>query len=174
MTSWLRSVILLMCGVVAIAGCRESGSESAPFELRGRLVVFNYRVAQATFLINIGPLRPVEEGLTAVAEFENPAGGVPIVVRQKIWPRADKTTIESPPLTCIAKDRPYAVTIRIDAADGTVRQTIETTMTSSQDQDVLPVKPLVIGPLYTPNPDVAGHPDGSGQDGVKPPCPAKG
>ena len=169
-----RSVILLLFGLLAIAGCRDSGPGSAPFELRGRLVVFNYRVARANFLISLGPLRPVEEELTAVTAFENPAGGAPIMVRQKIWPLADKTTIESPPLACIVKDRAYAVTIRIEAADGTVRQTIETTMISSQDQDVLPDKPLVVGPLYTPNPDVAGHPDGQVPGVVGPPCPANG
>lgn len=173
MTGFGRSAILL-CILLTAAGCRDSGPGSAPFEVRGRLVVFNYRVARATFLINIGPLRPVEEELTAVAAFENPAGGKPIVVRQKIWPLADKTTIESPPLTCIVKDRSYAVAIRIEAADGTVRQTIDTTLISSQDQDVLPDQPLVVGPLYTPNPDVARHPDGPDPGVVGQPCRAQG
>ena len=33
-------------------------------------------------------------------------------------------------------------------------------MASSQDQSMLPDRPLVVGPLYTPNPELAGHPDG--------------
>jgi hypothetical protein len=106
-----------------------------------------------------------------VAAFENPAGGEPIVVRQKIWPNLAKTTIESPPLQCVVKDRPYAVTIRIEAADGTVLQTIETTMTSSENQDLLPDRPLVVGPVYTPNPELAGHPDGKLPGAAKEPCP---
>ncbi len=33
-------------------------------------------------------------------------------------------------------------------------QTLETKMTSDTDQSLLPAKPLVVGPLYTPNPEV--------------------
>lgn len=168
-----RSLILsaLCAAALALGACRDTGGEGEYFELAGRLFVFNYRVATATYLVNIRPLRPVEEGQTAVATFEDPAGGEPIVVRRKIWPKAEKTTIESPPLHCIVKDRPYEVTIRIEAEDGTVRQTIRTTMASSQDQTVLPDRPLVVGPGYQPNPELAGHPDGklSGGTGVE--CP---
>ena len=80
-------------------------------------------------------------------------------------------TLESPPLTCVVKDRPYAVSIRIEDADGTVLQTIETTMTSSLDQSILPDRPLVVGPVYTLNPDLAGHPDGKLPGEPKPACP---
>ncbi|MET0173808.1 MAG: hypothetical protein ABW206_15545, partial [Agrobacterium vaccinii] len=40
------------------------------------------------------------------------------------------------------------------APDGHVMQTIETSITSDTDQSMLPAKPLVVGPLYTPNPEV--------------------
>ena len=59
------------------------------------------------------------EGETAVATFENPAGGEPIVVRQKIWPKLDKTTIESPPLQLRGQGPALRVSIRIEDADGT-------------------------------------------------------
>ncbi|MET0597816.1 MAG: hypothetical protein ABWZ57_08095, partial [Mesorhizobium sp.] len=96
----------------------------------------------------------------AVATFENPAGGEAIVVRKPIWPNTDKTTIESPPLRCVVKDRPYKVSIVIEGPDGALLQTIDTTMTSSEDQSLLPDRPLVVGPLYTPNPELAGRPGG--------------
>lgn len=158
---------------LALAACRESGGESEYFKLAGKIFVFNYRVATATYLVNLVPVQPVGEGETAVATFEDPAGGPPIVVRQKIWPKLEKTTIESPYLFCIVKDRPYAVSIAIEAADGTVKQTIDTTITSSLDQDILPDRPLVVGPIYTPNPDLVGHPDGKLAEGTGVPCPAK-
>lgn len=161
----------LLAGALALTACRDTGGEDAYFEVTGKLFVFNYRVARATYLVVLMPLKPMREGETAVATFENPAGGEPIVVRQKIWPKLDKTSIESPALRCIVKDRPYAVTIRIEGADGKVIQTIETTMTSSQDQDVLPDRPLVVGPFYTPNPELAGHPDGQLPDIEEEPCP---
>ena len=60
-------------------------------------------------------------------------------------------TLESPPLTCVVKDKPYAVSISIEGADGSRScRSIDTTMISSQDQSILPDRPLVIGPLYEP------------------------
>ncbi|NGO52853.1 hypothetical protein [Allomesorhizobium camelthorni] len=161
----------LLFAMLALGACRDTGGEGEYFEIAGKLFVFNYRVATATYLVNLRPLQPMREGETAVASFEDPAGGAPIVVRQKIWPKLEKTTIESPPLRCVVKDRPYKVSIRIEGADGRVMQTIETTMTSSEDQSVLPDLPLVVGPAYTPNPDLVGHPDGKLSGGDGEPCP---
>jgi hypothetical protein len=155
-TAWIAAAL----AVAALAGCRESGGEGRHFEVDGKLFVFNYRVATATYLVNLKPLRPVGQGETAVATFENPAGGEAIVVRKPIWPNTDKTTIESPPLRCVVKDRPYKVSIAIEGPDGALLQTIDTTMTSSEDQSLLPDRPLVVGPLYTPNPELAGRPGG--------------
>ncbi|BCH30751.1 hypothetical protein MesoLjLc_26810 [Mesorhizobium sp. L-8-10] len=155
---WPAAVSLLALAV--LGACRESGDEGEHYEISGKLFIFNYRVATATYLVTLKPLQPPRDDETAVATFEDPAGGEPIVVRQKIWPKLDKTTIESPPLRCVAKDRPYAVSIAIEGADGATRQTIRTTMVSSEDQALLPDAPLVVGPAYTPNPDLAGHPDG--------------
>lgn len=166
------SAASFLLGLLVLAACRESGGEGEYFEISGKLFVFNYRVATATYLVTLKPLQPPRDDETAVATFEDPAGGAPIVVRQKIWPKLDKTTIESPPLRCVVKDKPYAVSIAIQGADGATRQTIETTMTSSQDQTLLPDVPLVVGPLYTPNPALAGHPDGK-LPGAKAACPPK-
>lgn len=162
----------LLLAMLALGACRDTGEEGEYFEIAGKLFVFNYRVATATYLVNLRPLQPMREGETAVASFEDPAGGEPIVVRQKIWPKLEKTTIESPPLRCVVKDRPYQVSIRIEGADGRVMQTIETTMTSSEDQSLLPDRPLVLGPAYTPNPDLAGRPDGKLPGGDGEPCPS--
>lgn len=170
--SLLRIAVVLVAGLAA-ASCRDTGGEDEYYRLDGKIFVFNYRIATATYLVNIAPVKPPAEGETAVVSFEDPAGGAPIVVNQKIWPKLAKTTITSPPLRCVVKDKPYAVSIRIEDAAGTVKQTIETTITSSEDQDILPDRPLVVGPLYTPNPELAGHPDGKLPDGGMPSCPAK-
>jgi hypothetical protein len=169
---WRSFLALPLLGMLGVSACRESGGEGEYFALGGRIFVFNYRVATATYLVNLVPLQPVEEGQTAVASFEDPAGGEPLVVRKKIWPNMAKTTIESPPLRCVVKDRPYAISIKIEGPDGSVRQTIETTLASTDDQSILPDKPLVVGPLYTPNPELAGHPDGKLPDSGAPPCPS--
>lgn len=162
---------LALASLLAASACRESGGEGEYFAIGGKIFVFNYRVATATYLVNLVPLQPVEEGQTAVASFENPDGGEPLVVRQKIWPNMAKTTIESPPLRCVVKDRPYAISIEIEGPDGSVRQTIETKLASTEDQSMLPDRPLVVGPFYTPNPELAGHPDGKLPNLKPEPCP---
>jgi hypothetical protein len=163
---------LVLLGQLGVSACRESGGEGEYFRIDGKIFVFNYREARATYLVNLAPLKPVEDGQTAVVSFEDPAGGGPLVVRQKIWPKMPKTTIESPALRCVVKDRPYAISIKIEGPDGAVRQTIETTLASTDDQSILPDKPLVVGPLYTPNPELKGHPDGKLPNPDAPPCPA--
>jgi len=159
-TVWTPTLVALLSAAGLVSGCRDSGKDGEQFVLDGKLVVFNYRVATATYLVNLKAVKPVGEGQVAVVSFEDPAGGDPIVVREKLWPNTPKTTVHSPPLRCIVKDRPYKVAIRIENAGGEVLQAVDTTITSSEDQSLLPDKPLVTGPFYDPNPEVAGHPGG--------------
>lgn len=169
----LRAAVALSAlAMLGLAGCRDGGGAGEHYELSGRLFVFNYRVATVRYLVTLKPLRPVGEGEVAVARFEDPAGGEAIVVRQKIWPRSKKVTIESPPLECVVKDRPYKVAIVIEDAAGEAMQAIETTMASSQDQSMLPDRPLAVGPFYDPNPELKGHPDGRLPGGRGVVCPS--
>ena len=82
----------------------------------------------------------------------------------------DKVSLESPALTCVVKDKPYAIAISIKGPDGAVLQEIDTTLMSTEDQSILPDRPLVIDQLYTANPDLAGHPDGKLPGEPKPDC----
>jgi len=107
-----------------------------------------------------------------VTTMDNPAGGAPLVFSQKLFPGHTKVTIESPPLECVVKDRPYKVSIRIQGADGALLQDIETTMVSAQNQDMLPDRKLVVGPGYDPNPELKGHPNGKLPGGRGVTCPA--
>ena len=115
--SKFRLIAAILTAGLALAACRDTG-EGDHFALDGKLVVFNYRVATATFLVNLKPLRPVGNGEVAIALFDDPAGGAPIEVREKIWPNLSKITINTPPLRCIVKDKPYKVSIRIEDASG--------------------------------------------------------
>ena len=157
MTAWLiRAASVGLAVVALVAGCRDS-KDTERYALDGKLVGFNYRVATARFLVNLKHLRTPGEGEVAVASFENPAGGDAIEVREKIWPATDKTTLTTPPLRCIVKDHPYKIAIKIEDSAGQPVQTIDTTVTSSEDQTLLPDKPLVVGPFYTPNPEMKGR-----------------
>ena len=154
---------LFVCAVLAAmllaGGCREQRADDY-VALTGKVFIFNYRIAEATYVVTLGKSKPLAEGSVAVATFENPAGGEPLIVRQKISPKAAKIVLESPPLSCVRKGRAYGISISIADAGGQVLQHMETTLTSSLDQDVLPDKPLVVGPVYTPNPELAGNPGG--------------
>lgn len=175
MPRFKRGFILAGLAAALIAGgCRDESRSGDLFEISGKLFVFNYRVATATYLVTLKPVAPLEEGLKAVAVFENPAGGEPITLEHKIWPKLDKTVLESDPLRCVLKDHPYTVEIRIEDAAGEVRQVIKTTMKSNLDQDILPDAPLVVGPVYTPNPDLAGRPGGKLDETSAAGCPGRG
>ncbi|ESY83645.1 hypothetical protein X740_01180 [Mesorhizobium sp. LNHC221B00] len=169
-----RSVVVgaMLIAAVALGACRDTGKdgEGKLFEVSGKIFVFNYRLARATYVVTLRPLQPIGEGQVAVASFQNPAGGAPIVVEQKVWPKLGKVSLESPALTCIVKNKPYAIAISIKGADGAVLQKIETTLMSTEDQSILPDRPLVIDQLYTANPDLAGHPDGKLPGEPKPDC----
>ena len=163
----------VLSAAMALGACRDTG-QGALYEISGRLFEFNYRLARATYVITLHPLRPVGEGNVAVVDFENPAGGDPLVVTQPIWPKLPHVTLVSPPLTCVVKDKPYAVAIHIKDKDGAVLQELKTTLVSSQDQSDLPDAPLVTGSRYVLNPALAGHPDGRLPNAPKPDCPRAG
>ncbi|RAZ91348.1 hypothetical protein DPM33_08605 [Mesorhizobium hawassense] len=170
-SSFFRSIVVgaALTAAVALGACRDTGKDQL-FAISGKLFEFNYRLAIATYVITLKPLRRMVDGQVAVVSFQNPAGGEPLIVNQKIWPKLPHITLTSPPLTCVVKDKPYSVSIRIQDANGTLLQSIDTTMTSSEDQTMLPDRPLVIGPKYELNPDLAGHPDGKLPDEAKPDC----
>jgi len=164
----IRPLTLVLAAALLLAACRDAGPL---FELTGRVFIFNPRVASATYVITLRPLAADRRAARIVAAFENPAGGEDLVVTQRIWPNADKVALESPPLTCVAKDRTYRVTIRVEDGAGAVLQRLDTTVTSTLDQSVMPDAPLVVGPAYDPNPALAGHPDGKIPGARRPVCP---
>ncbi len=150
-------------------GCRESGNEDY-LVLTGKVFIFNYRVATATYVVTFAKAKPVPDGSTVLAVFENPAGGDPLRIEQKVWPLSDKVALESPPLSCVVKDKPYHFSVSLIGPDKAMLQTVESTLTGTLDQTVLPDRPLVVGPVYTPNPELVGHPDGKRDDLERPPC----
>jgi len=138
---------------MALAGCqRETGSD--PLHLTGKMFVFNYRLAYATYMITLNRTEPLPEGTTITVEFENPAGGAPLVLQRKLFPKLEKVVLESPEITCVQKAKPYRVAIRVNGPDGAQLQVLETTVVSDLDQSVLPAQALVIGPAYDKNPDM--------------------
>ena len=110
-------------------------------------------------------------GPTIVAEFENPQGGTPLVLNQKVFPMDDKISVQSENLHCVVKDRPYSVTVKLVDKDGKLLQELKAQFKSDLDQTVLPSKPLVVGAGYEKNPEVF-KPDGTTDFSNTDKCPA--
>jgi hypothetical protein len=96
----------------------------------------------------------VPAGAKVVASFQNPAGGSRLVVEQDVWPQSPTVDLQSPPLTCVRRDKTYDFAIDLVDANGSVLQTLKSTILSTEDQNVLPPGPLTLGSGYAPNPDV--------------------
>lgn len=159
-----------LCAAMLLAGCQREDKD-APLVVAGRLVVFNYRVAKASYLVTLRRQGDVPEGSIVETRFENPAGGAPLVTRDKIFASEHNVVLESPDLHCVVKDRPYTVDIRVSDPKGNLIQTLQTTVKSSEDQSILPAKPLVLGAVYTKNPEVFkadGSTDFSPEAGCRP------
>lgn len=141
--------VALAIGLFGMTGCQREDLDE-PLKLSGKVFIFNYRVAEATYVVTLARHGPLPEPSFVETTFENPAGGQPLVTRSKIFSFWDKVSLESPPVHCVVKDRPYAISIRILDSSDKVLQTIETTLTSSLDQTIMPGKALVVGPGYAP------------------------
>lgn len=102
-------IFAVTMALLALGGCQRQDSDG-PTELNGRHFVFNYRVSTATYLVNLALKAPIPDGSFAIAEFENPMGGDPLVVREKIFPLWDKITLQSPAVTASARIGPMPST----------------------------------------------------------------
>jgi hypothetical protein len=157
----IRTIVLFLVvstAAAALAACQREQDE-AFFRLTGRIFVFNYRVSQASYMVTIEQTRPIGDGMTIVARFQDPAGGDAIAITRTAWPKLARVALASPPIRCVKAGVPYAVAIDIRNAGGDIVQRIETSVTSNVDQSVLAAKPLLVGPVYVPNREVY-KPDG--------------
>lgn len=167
----IGKLLPLVCLLIPLAACQRDEGKTL-VEVGGHLFIFNYRLSTAVYEIALRKVGDIPEGSLVTAEYENPAGGASLTTSSKIFPFWQKIALESPPLRCVVKDRPYKVTIRIIGPDGRELQKLETSVTSSLDQSILAAKPLVTGPAYDKNPDVY-KPDGTVDYSPDADCPAK-
>ena len=115
--------------------------------------VFNYRVADAFYGFTAAVIRPLPTGSVIEASFENPAGGEPFVVRQRVGTESIRYSLRTPPLQGIEADKPYAVKIRVlDRDDRKVLWAHERSYRSEIASEVMPEQPLTVGPGYARNP----------------------
>lgn len=64
--------LLAITTVLGLSGCQRDEPRDVA-KVSGRMFVFNYRVAIATYLVTLQRIAPIRDGSTLEATFENPA-----------------------------------------------------------------------------------------------------
>jgi hypothetical protein len=146
--------VMVLCLLVLSSGCQREESEY--ISVNGKVFIFNVRLARAFYMLTLNRLETVPDDAIVRAEFENPAGGPPLAKEQKVFPKMMRIDLQSPDLTCVVANRPYAIHITVTSPEGKVLQTLDTTLTSTLDQTVLPAHSLVLGAAYDKNPEAFG------------------
>jgi len=164
--SALAGVAALVAVLAVLFALREPEDTTRPYvEFAGGGFIFNYNVAAAYYGFVARVVRRVPPGTILEAEFEDPAGGPPIVVRSVAGVFAKQFRFESPPLEGVKANRDYRVELRlIDPDDGTLMAAYSRTFRSDLDQDILPTAPTTIAPTYRPNPESGFAPPSEGGD----------
>lgn len=148
----MRNLTAILCLIAfTLAACTDEARTSY-LDLQGRVFIFNPRLATATYVVSLAIRKAPPAGARVVAVFDNPAGGDALRIEQKLRDGQTQVALESEPLQCVRKGRPYKFSVTLLGADGAKLQRLESSITSTLDQSVLPPAPLVIGPGYEPNP----------------------
>ncbi|MCW2306988.1 hypothetical protein [Rhodobium gokarnense] len=142
------ALFMVVAGVVVIAN-RPDPNARPYLQIQGGGFIFNYRVAEMFYGFTARIMRPISVGTVIEATFEDPAGGDPIVVAQRIGSRVPTVMVRSPAVHGVEKGKPYDVTIRLlDRDDGTEMARYQRSFSSNIGEEVMPKKPLTIGPGY--------------------------
>ncbi len=146
-----RIALVVLIGL--LAGCGDN-ADRPWIAIEGGGFIFNYRIAEVFYGVSVKPLRSLAPGTVLEGEFENPAGGAPLIVRETINTARLSYAMRTPPLLGVKAGKAYRVEIRVLDVDGAkVLGRVSRTFKSDLDQSANPEKPLTIGPGYTPNPD---------------------
>jgi hypothetical protein len=156
----LASVIVaLAIGLFAVGWLtREDPAEKPFLNILGGGFIFNYRVADAYYGFTAQVQKPLTSGSIIEAEFENPQGGDPFVVSVRTNARTTRYALRSPNLRGVKAGQPYRVAIRVyDFRHEQLIESHERTYTSQLSSEIVPEKPLTVGPGYHRNPDAEGQ-----------------
>lgn len=128
---------------------RHDPAEKPLIQILGGGFIFNYRIADVRYGFTAVVAKPLESGSIIEAAFENPAGGEPLVVRERVSPMTNRYALESPPVRGVEAGKPYRVSIRVlDRLERDVLWTSTLDIKSQISDDVVPDEPLTIGPGY--------------------------
>lgn len=143
-----KILIAALCTLL-LAGCED---ESQPYiEFVGGGFIFNYNTADAYYGFVARMVRRIPAGTILEVEFEDPAGGAPLVDRITARAGQRQYRFQSPSVQGVVANRDYRVDLRLfDPDGGALLASYSTTYRSDLDQDILPDAPTTIAPGYRP------------------------
>ena len=150
--------LVLVAGLFAVGWATRVDPGGKPvIAVLGGGFIFNYRLADYHYGFTAVVQKPLESGSIIEAAFEDPAGGPPIVVRQRVSPMTDRYDFRTPPLSGIEAGRPYKVSVRVlDREETSALYATELTFKSDVSDANMPKTPLTVGPGYARNPQSGG------------------
>jgi hypothetical protein len=138
--------IPVLATLLFATGCQREATDY--ITINGKVFIFNIRYGRAFYMLTLNRLPATPDDAVVVAEFENPAGGPPLVKEQKVFPKMARIDLQSPDVDCVVTGKPYKIHIKLRSAEGKTLQTIDTTLNSTLDSTMLPAGALVEGPAY--------------------------
>lgn len=133
---------------------RNDPSQKPYLAVLGGGFIYNYREGEEFYDLVTMIRKPLAEGSIVEVQFENPAGGAPFVVSERVSARTNRYAFHSPQIHGVVGGKSYKVDIRIyDRERKKLIWSASRNFKSDLDDTVVPKKPVVIGPGYTPNPN---------------------
>jgi len=133
---------------------REDPAQKPYLAFTGGGFVFNFRLAEAFYGFTVQVQKPLQTGSIIEAEFENPEGGAPIVVSERVNARTTRYGLRSPGVRGVEAGKPYKVVVSLyDYRHEDLLERHEREYSSKIASTVLPEKALTTGPGYHRNPD---------------------
>jgi hypothetical protein len=150
-------IALLLAALFAVGfATRHDPGDKPLLAILGGGFIYNYRIAEVHYGFTAVVQKPLESGAIIEARFEDPGGGPPLVVTERVSTMTNQYALQSPPVRGVQADRPYHVDVRVLDREGRT-ELFATGMDYKSDisDSVVPDKPLTVGPGYHRNPDAA-------------------
>lgn len=149
----MRRMLILPAMILLALSASCQREKTDYISVNGKVFIFNIKLARAYYVLDLNRLQATPDNAVVAAEFENPAGGPPLLTEQKVFPKMTRIDLQSPDVNCVVAGKPYKIHVTLKDADGAVLQTLDTTLASTLDQTVMPAQSLVLGAAYDKNPD---------------------
>jgi hypothetical protein len=150
--------VVLLASLFAVGWATRNDPNDKPvIAVLGGGFIFNYRIADNYYGFTAVVQKPLEAGSIIEASFEDPGGGAPHVLRERVSAATNRYDFRTPPLSGIEAEKPYKVVVRVlDREETAELYSTEVTYRSNISDANMPKAPLTIGPGYARNPQAGG------------------